>query len=155
MPTSPPTPSEPWRAHLLTTTADVRKLLQRVRRVAVLGIRSEQHPDRPAFYVADALQRMGLEIVPVPVHDSPARILGQQTYRSLAEVPGRIDLVDVFRRSEDVPAHLADLLTARPAAVWLQSGIRNEEVAERLAREGIDIVQNRCLMVDYRALGQR
>jgi hypothetical protein len=64
-----------------------------------------------------------------------------------------VDLVDVFRRAKDVPPHVDDLLAKRPRAVWLQLGIRSDEAAERLARAGIDVVQDRCLMVDWRRLG--
>ena len=78
--------------------------------------------------------------------------LGQQAYGTLAEIPGEVDIVDVFRRAEDIPQHVEDILAKRPRAVWFQSGIRNDEVAEKLAREGIKVVQNRCLMVDYRSL---
>jgi uncharacterized protein len=68
-------------------------------------------------------------------------------------IPGSIDLVDVFRRASDIPAHLDDILAKRPGAVWFQSGIRNGTVAEQLARAGITIVQDRCLMIDYARLG--
>lgn len=140
-----------WRDYLLQTEAQIATLLTTLRRVAVLGIRSEDHAQRPAYYVAEALQRMGLEIVPVPVYDLHVKtILGQPVYRRLAEVPGPLDLVDVFRRPADLPPHLDDLLAKRPAAVWLQTGIRHDAIAERLAREGIAVVQDECLMVQYR-----
>jgi hypothetical protein len=71
-------------------------------------------------------------------------------YRRVADIPGDVDLVNVFRRSEDVPPHLDDILAKKPKAVWMQSGIRHDEVAERLARAGIDVVQDRCLMVEVR-----
>jgi predicted CoA-binding protein len=87
--------------------------------------------------------------VPVYYPDVTA-ILGQPVYRRVADVPGPIDLVDVFRRSGDIPPHLDDLLAAKPKAVWFQLGIRNDEVAEALARAGIRVVQDRCLMVDHR-----
>jgi len=140
-----------WRDYLLQTEAQIATLLATLKRVAVLGIRSEDHAHRPAFYVAQALQRMGLEIVPVPVHDLHVReILGQPVYHRLADIPGPIDLVDVFRRPADLPPHLDDILAKRPAAVWLQTGIRHDAIAERLAREGIAVVQDECLMVQYR-----
>lgn len=136
--------------NVLTDAGDIRDLLSRIRRVAVLGIRSEKYAERPAHYVPATIAREGLEIIPVPVYEPEVtEILGQQVYRRLADVPGEIDLVDVFRRSEDIPAHVDDILAARPAAVWFQSGIRNDAVAETLAQEGIQVVQNRCLMVDY------
>lgn len=142
-----------WQANLLTTPADIRSLLSQVRRVAVLGIRSERFAQQPAHYVASALAS-SLEIVPVPVYEPDVtQILGQPVYRTLAAIPGPIDLVDVFRRPDDIPGHVEDILAKQPAAVWFQSGIRNDAVAETLARAGIKVVQDRCLMVEYRALG--
>jgi len=136
---------------ILTTDTQIAGLLPQVRRVAVLGIRSEAYRDRPAFYVPAALAHMGLEIVPVALHESGVtHILGQPVYRSLAEVPGALDLVDVFRRPVDLPAHLEELLAIRPRAAWFQSGIRHDAMAERLAAEGILVVQDRCLIVEYR-----
>ena len=72
----------------------------------------------------------------------------------MREIDDRVDLVDVFRRPKDLPAHLDDLLAARPRAVWFQSGIRNDEVAAELAQSGIDVVQDRCLMVELQARGR-
>jgi predicted CoA-binding protein len=146
--------SEPWRALLVDDDAGIRRLLAGVRRVAVLGIRSEARADRPAHYVAAALARAGVVIEPVPVYEPDVTaILGRPVYRRVADVPGRVDLVDVFRRSPDVSAHLPDLLAARPGAVWLQSGIRDDAAAEALARAGIAVVQDRCLMVEWGRLG--
>ena len=85
--------------------------------------------------------------------EASKEILGQPVHRRLADIPGPIDVVDVFRRPRDVAPHLPDLLAKRPRAVWLQSGIRNDQAAEALAREGILVVQDRCLMVEWRRLG--
>lgn len=129
----------------------VAELVRSARRVAVLGIKTEAQADQPAFYVPSYLQSAGLEVLPVPVYyPDVTTILGQPVYRRVADVPGPIDIVDVFRRSQDVPAHLDDLLAAKPRAVWLQTGIRNDQAAERLLNAGILVVQNRCLMVDHR-----
>jgi uncharacterized protein len=148
--------ADAWRDHLLTTAAQVRSLLQGVQRVAVLGARPASFSHKAAYYVPQALQDMGLTIVPVVVHDHQDQaILGQPVFRRLADVPEPVDLVDVFRRPEDLPGHVDDLLASAPRAVWFQSGIRNDVVAEQLARAGIQVVQDRCLMVDYRAYGPR
>ena len=121
--------------------------------MAVLGIKTEAQRGQPAFYVPAALQRMGLSIVPVPVYFPDAtEILGEKVYRKLADIPSDVDIVDVFRRPADVAQHLPDMLAKRPRAVWLQSGIRDDRTAEALARAGILVVQDRCLMVEYRAL---
>jgi predicted CoA-binding protein len=154
METNATTPDTGWRGHLLERDADIRALLERTRRVAVLGIKTPE-AGGPAYYVPAFARESGLEIVPVPVYfPEVTEILGERVYRRLADVPGRIDLVNVFRRSKDVAAHLDDILAARPAAVWMQSGIRDDAVAERLARAGIDVVQDRCLMVELRYAGR-
>src|SRR3982751_1698960 len=131
------------------------ELLHSAHRVAVLGIKTEAARGQPAFYVPQALQQMGLQIVPVPVYYPEAtQILGEKVYRRVADVPGDIDIVDVFRRSRDVAAHLSALLAKKPRAVWLQSGIRDDRTAEALARGGMLVIQDRCLMVDYRAVAR-
>ncbi len=140
-----------WRENLIRDGEGLRRLLADARRVAVLGMRPESHSMRPAFYVPQYLHSAGLEVIPVVVHHPELKtILGRKVYFKVADVPGTIDIVDVFRRAEDIDAHLEDILAARPKAVWFQSGIRNDRAAERLARAGIKVVQDRCLMVDYR-----
>lgn len=142
---------EDWRNNILEDVEGIRQILLSTKRVAVLGIRSEKDCSRPAFYVPQYLVSAGLEVIPVPAHDLKVNeILGQPVFRRLADIPGEVDLVDVFRRSEDIPAHLDDLLAKKPTAVWFQSGIRNDEIAELLAQAGIKVVQDRCLMVDHR-----
>jgi predicted CoA-binding protein len=144
-----------WHAHLLDTTDQIRDLLTRAKRIAVLGIKTEAQSFQPAFYVPEYVQSEGYEIIPVPVYyPDVATILGQPVYRRVADIPVDVDIVNVFRRSPDVPAHVDDILAKRPKAVWMQSGIRHDGAAERLARAGIDVVQDRCLMVEVRRLGR-
>lgn len=144
---------EDWKDNLLDDSPAVGELLRAASRVAVLGIKTEQQSTQPAFYVPHYLQRAGYEVVPVPVYyPEVTEILGSPVYRSVADVPGAIDIVFVFRRSPDVARHLDDLLSARPGAVWMQSGIRNPQVAESLARAGIQVVQDRCAMIEHRRL---
>jgi uncharacterized protein len=145
-----------WRRNLIEDDEEqLTKLLRSARRVAVLGIKTEAARGQPAFYVPQALQQMGLEVVPVPVYYPEAtQILGEKVYRRVADIPVDIDIVDVFRRSNDVAAHLPDLLAKKPRAVWMQSGIRDDRTAEALAHAGILVVQDRCLMVDYRAVAR-
>ena len=143
-----------WKENILTSDAEIAELLRSTRRIAVLGIKPESKADQPAYYVPEYLQRAGYEIVPVPVYFPEATsILGEQVYRTLAAVPGELDLVVVFRRPGDIPPHVEDILAKRPRAVWLQSGIRNEAVAERLVAEGVAVVQDRCAMVEHRFMG--
>ena len=139
-------------ANLLERTDDIRELITAVRRIAVLGIKTEQQSSQPAFYVPQYLHRAGFDVIPVPVYYPDAtEILGKPVYRRLADIPGAVDLVNVFRRPQDIEAHLDDMLAAKPAAVWFQSGIRHQAVAETLARAGIKVVQDRCLMVEHRS----
>ncbi len=147
--------ADQWRRHILSDGDGIRTLLRSLSRVAILGARPASMAHKAAYYVPQALQEMGLTVVPVVVHGHPdAQILGEPVYRRLVDVPGQLDLVDVFRRAEDLPAHVDDILARAPRAVWFQSGISNDAVAERLARAGIQVVQDRCLMVDYRGLGR-
>jgi uncharacterized protein len=138
-----------WRRHIIEDDAGIARVLRDTKRIAVLGIKIE--PSQPAHYVPEYAKRAGLEIVPVPVYYPEAtEILGQRVYRKVADVPGDVDMVNVFRRSKDVPPHVDDIIAKHPKSVWMQLGIRNDEAAERLARAGIDVVQDRCLMVELR-----
>ena len=143
-----------WRDHLIEDRAGIRRILEQSRRIAVLGIKTES-TGQPAYYVPEYAQAAGYAIVPVPVyHPEATEILGEKVYRSLADIPGEVDLVNVFRRPADIPAHLDDIIARRPKAVWFQLGIRNDDAAERLAREGIDVVQDHCLLVELRRMGK-
>ena len=142
-----------WRKNILTNDDQVRELLENTRTIAVLGIKPETHSNQPAFYVSKYMADAGYDIIPVPVYyPEVTEILGKPVYRDLGDVPGEIDLLNVFRRSEDIPKHTFEILAKRPKAVWFQLGIRNDEVAERLAAAGIKVVQDLCLMVEHRAL---
>jgi uncharacterized protein len=143
-----------WRSHLVEDDAGIRRILEQTRRVAVLGIKIAES-GQPAFYVPEYTQRAGFDVVPVPVYyPDVTEILGQRVYRRVADIPGDVDLVNVFRRPRDIPAHVDDILAKRPKAVWFQSGIRNDEAAEAFARAGIDVVQDRCLLVELKRVGR-
>ncbi len=140
-----------WKENLLGCDAEIKELLHNTKTIAVVGIKIEAH--QPAHYVPKYMQDAGFQIVPVPVYYPEAtEILGEKVYRNLTDIPFEIDLVNIFRRSNDVPKHLDDILAKKPKAVWMQSGIYNSEVAQTLAQNGIKVVQGACLMVEYRAL---
>jgi predicted CoA-binding protein len=142
-----------WQENIINDTARIQALLSTTRTIAVLGIKTEEQANQPAFFVPSYLASAGFEIIPVPVYyPEVTRILDHKVYRKLMEIPIEVDLVSVFRRSEDVPGHLADMLAKKPKVVWMQSGIRHNEVARQLAEAGIQVVQDRCLMVDHRHL---
>lgn len=138
---------------ILDDDRSIAALLAATRRIAVLGIKTEARRDQPAYYVPAYLVAAGFEVLPVPVHYPEAtEILGQPVFRSVAAIVPPVDLVDVFRRPQDLAAHLGDLIAARPHAVWLQQGIRDDAFALALAEAGISVVQDRCLMVEHRRL---
>ena len=142
-----------WQKNIISDLDQVRTVLREAKRVAVLGIKPEIHSDRAAHYVPEYLQGAGYEIVPVPVYyPDVTEILGQKVYRTLAEIPGDIDVVDVFRRPNDIPAHVPDIIAKKPRWVWFQSGIRNEAAARQLAEAGIGVIQDRCMLSDHRRL---
>jgi predicted CoA-binding protein len=139
-----------WSENLLEDDARIGLLVRSARRVAVLGIKPETKADQPAFYVAEYVAAHGAEVIPVPVFfPELTEILGKKVYRRVADVPGPIDIVDVFRKPSDIDAHVDDIITKAPKAAWFQLGIRNEAAAERLARAGILVVQDRCLKVEW------
>ncbi len=142
-----------WRVNLVTAGEDIARIVRDCRRIAVLGIKTEAQRHKPAFYVPEYMARAGYDIVPVPVYyPDVTEILGQPVYRAVSEIPEPVDMVDVFRRPPDIPPHLPDLLAARPRVVWFQLGIRHDDAAEALARAGIRVVQDRCLLVEHQRL---
>lgn len=145
--------NELWRRHLVDDDAGIGRILDETRRIAVLGIKVD--PDQPAHYVPEYAQRAGFDVIPVPVYyPNVTEILGQPVFRTVAAVPGDVDMVNVFRRDNDVPPHVDDIIAKGPKSVWMQLGIRNAAAAERLGRAGIDVVQNRCLLVELRRRGR-
>ena len=120
-----------WRSNLIEDEAGVKTLVRSLRRIAVLGIKTEQQAGQAAFYVPQYLAQAGVEIVPVPVYyPQVTEILGKKVFRKVSEVPGELDLVNVFRRPQDIDQHVEDILAKKPKAVWFQLGIRNDAAAE-------------------------
>ena len=139
-----------WRDNIVDDSAGIAEILEQTRRIAVLGIKTEGQRGQPAIEIPRYMAESGYEIVPVPVYyPEVTEILGRPVHRRVADIQGDVDLVNVFRRSEDVAAHVDDIIAARPRFVWLQTGIRNDTAAEQFARAGIKVVQDRCLMVEH------
>jgi uncharacterized protein len=139
------------KAYLIEDVAGAREALKASRRLAILGIKPEDHSAQPAFYVPSSLLTMGWEIVPVPVYyPEVTEILGRPVYRTLTSIPGDIDMVVVFRRAKDIPPHVPDIIAKQPRFTWFQLGIRHDEAAAQLAAAGIGVVQDRCTMVEAR-----
>src|SRR5579872_4979935 len=119
--------------------ADVEKILQTTRTVAIVGLSSNQH--RPSFGVAQYLQGAGFRII--PVNPNETEVLGEKAYPHLEEIPGKIDLVDIFRRSEFVTPIVDSAIRIGASAVWMQLGIVNEEAARRARETGLTVVMDR------------
>lgn len=144
-----------YRENLVEDDAGIGEAVRSSKRIAVLGIKTEAQSGQPAFYVPQAIAAAGVEVVPVPVYYPEVKtILGKPVFRKLADIPGEVDMVDVFRRPQDIDAHVEDLIAKRPKYVWFQSGIRNDAAARRLAEAGIKVIQDRCLMVEHRRHGR-
>jgi uncharacterized protein len=142
-----------WKSNLVEDGPGIEHILRESRRIAVLGMKTEAQAEEPAFYVPRAAIDAGYEVFPVLVYYPDVKeVLGQKVYRRVSDVPPPVDLVDVFRRPGDIPAHVEDILAAHPRFVWFQTGIVNDEAAKQFARSGIRVVQNRCLMVELRRL---
>jgi predicted CoA-binding protein len=144
------------QGRILEDDKSILDLLANSRRIAVLGIKPESHATKPAFLVAKTMKDKGYEIVPVPVYyPEVEEILGEPVYRAIADIPGDVDIVDVFRRPDDIPQHLPDIIAKKPKAVWFQLGIRNDAAAKELAEAGITVVQNRCMKIEVENLEPR
>ena len=131
--------------------AAVRRILESSPTIAVLGIHDD--PGRAGYYVPAYLAAHGYEILGVNPVLAGRAMFGHEVRASLAELGRAIDLVDVFRRAELLPAHLDELIACKPRVVWFQLGIRNDVVARALEAAGIEVVQDRCTLADHRRLG--
>jgi predicted CoA-binding protein len=135
--------------HVNPEAAEIRHLLEESRNVAVVGLSSK--PYRTSNTIARALQRFGYKIFPVnPNLEGP--VLGEEPYATVEEIPERIDIVDVFRRSEKVMPVARDAVASGAKVLWLQSGIINEDAAKYAEEHGLAVVMDRCIMVDYVSL---
>ena len=141
-----------WRNNLINDDDRIREILEQAKRIAVIGIKDSR--SQPAYYVPHYLLEQGYEIVPV----SPKleRVFDIEAFDSLADAPGDIDIAVVFRRPEFIRNHAEEALVKRPRVFWTQSGIVDWASAELMARSGIKVVMDRCMMVDHqRLLGRR
>lgn len=126
----------------------IKEILDQSRAIAVVGCSPK--PDRDSHRVASYLQEQGYRIV--PVNPSVREVLGQRCYASLLDVPEPVDLVDIFRRSKDVPPVVDEAIAKGARAVWMQLGITHEEAAEKARRSGLDVVMDRCTLVEHKRL---
>jgi uncharacterized protein len=144
-----------WKSNLINDAAGIQQMLSDTKTIAVLGIKPESHADQAAHYVAAHMATAGYDVIPVPVYyPDVTEILGKKVVRKLVDISGPVDMVNVFRRPNDIPQHVDDIVAKKPKYVWFQLGIRNDAAAQQLAEAGIKVVQDRCLMVEQGRLGR-
>jgi uncharacterized protein len=124
----------------------IGEIIKDARTIAVVGLSA--NPDRPSHDVASYLKRAGFTII--PVNPSLTEVLGEKCYSSLRDVPVPIDIVDCFRKREDIPPIVEEAIAAGAKCVWMQSGIANEAAAKRARDAGLSVVMDRCLKVEHR-----
>lgn len=133
---------------LLHSDNDIKKLIEESKRIAIVGLSDK--PDRDSYIVAEYLLRQGKEIIPVnPTIDE---VLGLKAVSSLKEIEGPVDLVDVFRRSDQVSPVVEEALSIGTKAVWLQLGVINEEAAKLASEKGLKVVMDRCIKIEHHRL---
>jgi predicted CoA-binding protein len=126
--------------------ADIRSILEESKTVAVVGLSPRE--ERDSHRVAKYLQSQGYRII--PVNPNADEILGERSYPNLASIPMPIDVVDVFRRSEAVPEIVEEAIKVRARTVWMQQGVIHEEAAARAREAGLQVIMDRCMMVEHR-----
>ena len=132
--------------------AHLKQILQRTRTVAVVGV--SMNPVRPSYYVARYLSLKGFTVLPVNPGHAGAELLGQRVFASLSQIQAPVDMVDIFRRSEAVPAVVEEALAAFPAlgTIWMQIGVEHSEAAARAEARGVTVIQDRCPKIEYQRL---
>ncbi len=126
--------------------SEISEILKDYKTVAVIGM--SKNPDKDAYRIPEFLIKNGFNVI--PVNPTTDEILGRKAYKRLADVPEKIDIVNMFRPSEDIPNYVEDVIKVKPKVFWEQLGIHNPEAEEKIATAGIKIVYNRCMMVELR-----
>ncbi len=133
---------------IITSDREIRQTLQDAKVIAVLGLSPK--PDRDSHKVAKYLKEKGYKII--PVRPGQKEILGEAAVKSLDDLRDPVDIVDVFRNSEQIAAHVPEAIRLKPKVFWMQLGIENTEAAKELAAAGIDVIMNRCTKIEYERL---
>lgn len=123
----------------------IAELLKEAKTIAVVGISA--NPGRPSYRIAHYMQQCGYKII--PVNPTITSVLGEQAYAKLQDVPGNVDIVNIFRRAEDVPPIADEAIAINAGTLWMQEGIVNREAAEKAEKAGLKVVMDRCIMVEH------
>lgn len=130
------------------TESEINDILRKYRTVAVIGM--SKNPEKAAYAVPEFLIKNGFNVI--PVNPSADEILGRKAYKRLSEVPEKIDIVDVFRPSEDIPNYVDDVIKVKPKVFWEQLGIHNPAAEQKIAAAGIEVVYDHCMKVELERL---
>jgi len=122
-----------------------KQILESAKTIAVVGLSDKR--DRPSFQISHYMQEHGYKIIPVNPNITEA--LGEKAYPNLKDIPEKVDIVDIFRRSEDVPPIVDEAIAIKARAVWMQEGIVNETAASKAEAAGLKVIMNRCIMVTH------
>jgi len=133
---------------MINDIAGLRRVLQQTRRIAVVGLSANWH--RPSFFAAKYMQDRGYTII--PVNPAYTEVLGQKCYPSLRDLPMEVDMVDVFRKPEEVPAIADDAIAIGARTLWLQLGVIAPEAAAKAEAAGLEVVMDRCVKIEYARL---
>lgn len=128
--------------------ADLTRLLTESKTIAVVGL--SHSPGRASYGVARFLQRQNFRVI--PVNPTLAEVLGEKSYPSVADIPGPVDIVNVFRRSEFMPEVVADALTKNPRCIWMQEGVEHHEAAQTARAAGVSVIMDRCILKELARL---
>ncbi len=129
------------------TDAYLRDILRRVRTIAMVG--SSTNWNRPSYFAMKYLQTKGYRVIPVNPTAAGETILGEKVYASLKDIPEKVDMVDIFRKSEAVGPIVAEAIEIGAKVVWMQLGVRNDEAAAQAEAAGLQVVMNRCPKIEY------
>ncbi len=124
----------------------ILELLKQYKTIAVVGLSS--NPMRPSYDVTEYMQAAGYRII--PVNPNERKVLGEKSYARLEDVPEKIDIVNVFRRAEEVPAVVESAIRVGAKVVWMQQGVENEEAAEKARAAGLMVIEDACILVEHR-----
>ncbi len=139
------------KGNIITDDNEIKKILENTESIAVIGLSPK--PERDSYRVSDYLQKKGYRII--PVRPKQKEILGEKAYSSLDDVEEPVDIVDVFRSSDQIMPHVQEALRKKPKVFWMQLGIENEEAARFLVDAGIDVIMDKCIKIEYQRLLQK
>ena len=133
---------------IITDDNEIKEILQNAKNIAIVGLSPKFQRD--SHIVARYLKESGYKII--PVRPAQKEILGEKAYAGLEQIPEKVDIVDVFRRSDQIEPYAKEAILIKPRVFWMQLNIENQQVAELLTQSGIDVIMNRCIKIEHERL---